>query len=98
MTAGNKQHHPIVQRALTEGHVTDLGQLTDEEKKALNAAVRTGVLKEGKGGGFPVLKTVYAHPAFDIEGHHAAELAHLDRAAAMDSVVRVMKGNDPRRT
>jgi hypothetical protein len=98
MTAGNKQHHPIVQRALTEGHVTDLGQLTSEEKKALKAAVRTGVLKKGKGGGFPVLKTVYAPPAFDIEGHHAAELAHLDRAAVMDSVVRVMKGNDPRRS
>ena len=98
MTAGNKQHHPIVQRALTEGHVTDLGQLTDEEKKALKAAVRTGVLKKGKGGGFPVLKTVYAPPTFDIEGHHAAELAHLDRAAAMDSVVRVMKVNDPWRS
>ena len=98
MTAGNKQHHPIVQRALEEGHVTDLGQLTDEEKKALKAAVKTGVLKKGKGGGFPVLKTVYAPPAFDIEGHHAAELAHLDQAAAMDSVVRVMKHNEPRRS
>jgi hypothetical protein len=98
MTAGDKQHHPIVQRALTEGHVTDLGQLTGEEKQALKAAVKTGVLKQGKGGGFPVLKTVYAPPAFDIKGHHAAELAHLDRAAAMDSVVRVMKGNDPRRS
>ena len=54
------------------------------------------MLKKGKGGGFPVLKTVYAPPAFDIEGHHAAELAHLDHAAAMDSVVRVMKQNDPR--
>lgn len=98
MMAGSKQHHPIVQRALTEGHVTDLGQLTDEEKKALNAAVKNGVLKKGKGGGFPVLKTVYAPPAFDIEGHHAAELAHLDHAAVMDSVVRVMKHNDPRRS
>src|ERR1035437_7272313 len=96
MTAGNKQHHPIVQRALTEGQVTDLGQLPSEGKNALEAAVRTGVLKKGKGGRIPVLKTVYAPPAFDIEGHHAAELAHLDRAAAMDSVVRGMKGNDPR--
>ena len=38
--AGNKQDHPIVQRALKEGHVTDLGQLTAEEKKALKAAVK----------------------------------------------------------
>jgi hypothetical protein len=98
MMAGSKQHHPIVQRALTEGHVTDIGQLTDEEKKALKAAVKNGVLKKGKGGGFPVPKTVYAPPAFDIVGHHAAELAHLDHAAAMDSVVRVMKHNDPRRS
>lgn len=50
MSAG-KQHHPIVQRALKEGHVTDLGQLTEEEKKALKAAVKNGVLKKGKGGG-----------------------------------------------
>jgi hypothetical protein len=60
--------------------------------------VKNGVLKKGKGGGFPVRKTVYAPPAFDIKGHHAAELAHLDHAAAMDSVVRVMKHNDPRRS
>jgi hypothetical protein len=96
--AGSKQYHPIVQRALKEGHVTDLGQLTDVEKKALKAAVKNGLLKKGKGGGFPVLKTVYAPPAFDIAGHHTAELARLDHAAAMDSVVRVMKRNDPRRS
>jgi hypothetical protein len=33
-----------------------------------------------------------------LEAHHAAELKHLDRAAAMDSVVRVMKHNNPRRS
>ena len=93
-----EQHHRIVERALKEGHVTDLGQLTDEEVKALKAAVKRGVLKKGKGGGFPVLKTVYAHPDFDIQGQHAAELSRLDHAAAMDSVVRVMKENDPRRS
>jgi hypothetical protein len=95
---GTKPHHPIVQGALKEGHVTDLGQLTGDEKKALKAAVKSGLLKKRKGGGFPVKKTVCAPPAFDIEGHRAAELAHLDHAAAMDSVVRVMKGNDPRRS
>jgi hypothetical protein len=50
--SGAKSHHPIVQRALTEGHITDLGQLTAPEKKALNATVNTGVLKKGKGGGY----------------------------------------------
>jgi hypothetical protein len=88
----------MVQRALTEGHITDLGQLSAQDKKALNAAVKDGVLKKGKGGGYPVRKTVYAHPAFDIRAHHADQLKHLDRAAAMDSIVRVMKGNDPGRS
>jgi|CZKM01.1.fsa_nt_gi hypothetical protein len=95
---GSEQYPPIVQRALKDGHVTDLGQLTDAEAEALKAAVKNGVLKKGKGGGYPVPKTVYAHPEFNIEGHHAAELAKLHRAAAMDSVVRVMKENDPRRS
>jgi len=94
-TGGGEQYHPIVQRALKEGHITDLGQLSDEEARALKAAVKKGVLKKGRGGGYPQTKTVYAHPEFNIEGHHAAELAKLDRAAAMDSVVRVMKKNDP---
>jgi hypothetical protein len=93
-----EKYPQIVQRALDEGHVTDLGQLTGEEAKALKAAVQNGVLKKGKGGGFPAVKTVYARPDFDIEGHHAAELSKLKRDAAMDSVVRVMKENDPKRS
>jgi hypothetical protein len=99
---GSKPHHPIVQRALKEGHVTDLGQLTDEEKKALKAAVKNGVLKKGKGGGFPVRKTVYVPPAFDIKGHHAAELAHLDHAAQFKAgrwlapTARAIPEGDPR--
>jgi hypothetical protein len=94
----SEQYPPIVQRALNEGHVTDVGQLTGEEAKALKVAVQNGVLKKGKGGGYPAVKTVYAHPDFDIKGHHAAELSKLNRAAAMDSVVRVMKENDPKRS
>ena len=95
---GSEQYSPIVQRALDEGHVTDLGQLTGEEARALKVAVQNRVLKKGKGGGYPAVKTVYARPDFDINGHHAAELSKLNRAAAMDSVVRVMKENDPKRS
>jgi hypothetical protein len=56
----------IVKRALTET-VTNIGQLSATEQRELNTAVRHGVLSRGKGGPFPILKTVYAHPGFDFE-------------------------------
>jgi hypothetical protein len=86
---GSGEHHPIVQRAL-EDHVTNIGQLNDEEHKALDKAVKDGVLKKGMGGGYPKLKTVYAHPNFDIAGHHDAEIEKLKHAALMDEFTRQM--------
>lgn len=55
----------IVKRALVET-VTDIGQLTTQEKRELARAVKAGYLSKGKGGPYPVLKTVYAHPGFDF--------------------------------
>jgi hypothetical protein len=55
----------IVKRALTDT-VTDIGQLTDEDRRVLNRYVKRGVLSKGKGGGFPLLKTVYACYGFDF--------------------------------
>lgn len=77
----------IVKRALVET-VTDIGQLSKSELYQLNKHVKRGWLSKGKGGPFPLLKTVYAHPGFDFEAwrkryiEHAIILAKLDRQAA----------------
>src|SRR5690349_6101048 len=77
----------IVKRALVET-VTDIGQLTAAEKYQLNKYVKRGWLSRGKGGPFPILKTVYAHPGFDFAAsraryvENAMMLAELDRIAA----------------
>jgi len=55
----------IVKRALVET-VTDIGQLSKSDLYQLNKYVRKGWLSRGKGGPFPVLKTVYACPGFDF--------------------------------
>lgn len=49
----------IVKRAIVHT-VTDIGQLTPAEKRELVKAVRAGYLEKGKGGPFPMIKTVYA--------------------------------------
>ena len=56
---------PIIKRALVDT-VTDIGQLSESEKRELNRAVKRGWLSKGKAGPFPRLKTVYACPAFDF--------------------------------
>jgi hypothetical protein len=66
----------IVQRALTEA-VTNIGQLSASEQRELNAAVRHGILSRGKGGPYPILKTVWAHPGFDFE---ADRKRYVDKA------------------
>jgi hypothetical protein len=80
-----KEHHPIVQRALgREQHVVNIGQLSSEEKHALEKAVKDVILKKGKGGGYPVLKTVYSHPDYDIEGEHKKSIEELKGWAKID--------------
>lgn len=55
----------IVKRAMKET-VTSIGQITPAEKLELNRAIRAGYLVKGKGGPFPMVKTVYAVPTFDF--------------------------------
>jgi hypothetical protein len=63
----------IVAHAL-ETPVVSIGQLSPEQKKELEKAVRDGILKKGQGGGFAKTKTVYANPSYDIEGEHQKEI------------------------
>ena len=69
----------IVERAMVET-VTSIGQLTHRETLELERAVRHNYLSKGKGGPYPVLKTVYAHPGFDFE---ADRRFYVDRAMRM---------------
>lgn len=73
----------IVRRAIRE-RVVDLGQLSHGEKLALNRAVRRGILSKGRGGPFPILKTVYAHPGFDFKRDREEDEADLRRAHMID--------------
>jgi hypothetical protein len=64
-------------------HVTDIGQLSADDKKALDAAVKAGVLKKGKGGVFG--KTQYASPDFDFENETKKELNDVKKSASFDA-------------
>jgi|HubBroStandDraft_6_1064221.scaffolds.fasta_scaffold1213083_1 hypothetical protein len=72
----------IVERAL-EHTVADIGQLTPEEHRELSKAVKNGMLSKGKGGPYPVVKTVYARRGFDFA---AARQLHIDYAMYLDSL------------
>jgi hypothetical protein len=71
------------QQALTKS-VCDMGQFTHEEKLLLERAVRLGYLSKGKGGPYPLLKTVYAHPGFDFARDREKGVAELMRAHMLD--------------
>ena len=83
----NNELPEIVKRALVET-VTDIGQLSKPELYQLNKYVKRGWLSKGKGGPFPILKTIYAHPGYNFAAwrqryvEHAMRLAELDRQAA----------------
>lgn len=79
----------IVQRALTST-VTNLGQISHAEKLDLEYAVRHGWLSKGKGGPFPILKTVYACPGFDFAADRTQSVAEIMKAHAID----VARGTD----
>jgi hypothetical protein len=72
----------IVERAL-EHTVTDIGRLTPEEQRELSKAVKAGVLSKGKGGPYPVVKTVYARRGFDFA---ADRQLHIDYAMYLNSL------------
>lgn len=77
----------IVKRAMVYT-VTDIGQLTETERRELKNAVKRGWLSNGKGGAFPIAKTVYAHPGFDF----AADRAHYVREFQMWHALDVARG------
>jgi hypothetical protein len=61
-----KMSHKIVQIAL-EKPITDIGQLSKEEKRLLNNYVRNGTLVKGKGVLSPILKMVYAAQGYNFQ-------------------------------
>jgi len=73
----------IVKRAMIET-VTDLGQLTHDEIRELNYAVKHGALTKAKGGPFLILKTVYAIPGFDFAAQREQAIAEMRRAHMFD--------------
>lgn len=58
--------------------------------RELNYAVKHGVLAKGKGGPFPILKTVYAVPGFDFRADREAGVAEMMRAHMID----IARGTD----
>ena len=66
--------------------VVDIGQLTSEQRRDLKSAVKVGHLSKGKGGPFPILKTVYAHPGFDFAADRESHIAEMREAIEIDRV------------
>ena len=75
--------HPIVERALVET-VVNIGQLSREDCQELDKAVRKGWLSKGRGGPYPILKTVYAVPGFDFEADRQAHVDYFCRLAEFE--------------
>lgn len=75
--------HKIIERAMLHT-ITDIGQLTSEETRELNKAVKKGWLSKGKGGPFPILKTVYALPGFDFVADRQREVAYMTYLHSLD--------------
>lgn len=78
----------IVKRALVET-VCDIGQLSDCEIRTLNKYVKRGWLSKGKGGPFPILKTIYAHPGFDFAANRQREVDAAFAIAEMEKQLRL---------
>ncbi len=73
----------IVARALSET-ITDIGQLTNDELRALRNAVKSGVLDKGKAGGYPAIKTVYASKGYNFTAARKRAEAMLDYWHSID--------------
>lgn len=73
----------LIHLALTST-ITDIGQLTNAQKRFLNRAVKRGWLAKGRGGPFPAIKTVYAHPGFDFDGERERHVEYMKRLMEMD--------------
>jgi hypothetical protein len=76
---------PIVVRAIKET-VTDIGGRSHQELLELNYAVKHGILAKGKGGPYPILKTVYARPGFDFAADRARLVAQMQFLGKLDEM------------
>lgn len=77
----------IVTRALTRT-VVNIGQLTETEKRQLNAAAKRGHLSKGIGGPFPKMKTMWARLGFDFVADREREVAEAMALAELDDKMR----------
>lgn len=68
--------------------VVNIGQLTPQQKRELEAAVKKGYLSKGKGGPFPAIKTVYAHPGFDFVADREYYYQEFLQLTALDDQMR----------
>ncbi len=66
--------------------IEDIGQFTDADRKFLNKAAKMGAISKGKGGEFPIIKTVYAPNGFDFEAHRAAVLNKVRIMSGMEYI------------
>lgn len=66
----------IVRKALIFT-VTDLGQISIQQRRELDRAVDARVLEKGRGGPYAALKTVWAKRGYDFAGEREAEIAAL---------------------
>jgi hypothetical protein len=80
-----KSNNPIPQivKLAMVNTITDIGQLSKSEVNTLNSYVKKGWLSKGKGGHFPLPKTVYAHPGFDFVASRKAHVQQLFAFANM---------------
>jgi hypothetical protein len=74
----------IVKRAMVHT-ITDIGQLSKDDLHTLNAYVKKGWLSKGKGGAYPMPKTVYACPTFDFAASRKAHMEELTRIISLDN-------------
>src|SRR6478735_11507057 len=79
----------IVKRALVET-VTDIGQLSKSDLYQLNKYVKRGWLSRGKGGPYPILKTVYACPGFDFA---ASRERYIEAAMAAYEIEKQLRAS-----
>lgn len=93
-TSMNNELPAIIHSAMVET-VTNIGQLTKSELYQLNKYVKRGWLSKGKGGPFPMLKTVYAHPGYDFAGHRRAYVEEVMRLADIEKRLRANGYFDP---
>lgn len=73
----------LIHLALTAG-IVNIGQLTAAQTRKLDSFVKKGWLSKGKGGPFPMLKTVYAHVGFDFEADRRAHVEYAMYLAGID--------------